>query len=507
VNEEACPGNVEVGGWLRTFTVRALKFLLFLLLVAQPVWVYLVRYVDKDCDDKAVHFYAAASLFGPGEKVRAIRANIREWSRAEEEAWRRQRFVTRMTGATNYMAADVFIKAIRMWQLRGGRGPEEAPYYSWAVRIAFFCMLILAFGNLLVAGWRSPPGIWFVLVAANLVAFTVIRVPVLVSGPRDTMHSFISYVPRGSATLFVPAMFLLYAAGRRVHFAFSGCMLYLWHGGMSILMFAVMLPLLLIVDRLSARFARDGAEGPGIGLVERFIYPVVILLLCSCAVLVARASAFPLPESVVSGATREELPAAWSCAVYVAFYLGLAYACLKSGIVDVRDRFGSRFVLVSAGFVALCGVCGMLVASEAARAAMERVSGSQLVYEIPKRLSGARYLVQSTLIAFVVLSVARRCARVRISLAGGRRKALAVGAVMAVMLAAGITLRAVVNSNPRYDLLGKGKTSFFRDDECEHVKAVPVTAETLADLDPLQEPEFFYSLGEWLMAEGVVSGP
>ena len=478
-----------------------LKVVLFSILVAQPVFVYLIKYVDTDCDDKAVHFYAAAHLFGRAEKKQAIHRMIPKWAELEETVDRRRRLITRLTSATNYIAADAFIRGIRAWQLRGGRDPAQAPYYSWAVRIAFLSMLMASFGNLLIAGRRSPPGVWLILVAANLVAFTIIRVPVLVSGPRPTMHTFVSYVPRGSASLFVLTMFLCYAAKRRLHFVLSGLMLYLWHGGMSILMFLVMFPVLAMAEVMAPRLGGSEDDGGG-GMVGRLMYPVTVLVLCVAAILMARMNSYPLPPSGVPGGAPDRLPAVWSSVAYVAFFLGLACVCLKSGVVSAAQRFEVRFLLVCVGFVSMCGVCGILVAGEGMRIEIERLTGAPLVYEIPHRLSGARYLVQSTLLAFLAWSFLRSYGRIQSGLSAWRRRLLAAGTAAAIALVMAVTVRTVVHFGPVYGPVLAGKASLFRDDECEHIKAVPVTMGTLPELDPLQEPEFFYSLGEWLMAGG-----
>lgn len=474
----------------KALTMAVVKVCLFVVLVSLPVFVYLVAYVDTDCDDKAVHFYASAYLFGQAEKRQAIRERISDWAEAEEVVWRKQRFITRMTSAANYIAADVFIRAIRAWQLRADRTPADAPYYSWAVRIAFLAMLVAALCNLLVAGWRTPPGLWFILVVIAMVSFTVIRVTALVSGPRDTMHSFISYVPRGSATLFVLAMFLCYAADRKLHFVLSGVLLYLWHGGVSTIMFLVITPVLLAADCLGRR---------------RSLYPLVTVVLFVIACAIARTTSHPLPPSAVPGWSAEELPAVWSSIVYATFFAGLAYMCLKTGVVNAWDGFGTRFLLVGVGFVVACGICDIIVAGQAVRAAIERVSGVHLVYELPKRLSGARYLVQSAVLVFIGWSLLGNYWRIQAGIGMCRRRLLALGTALGIALVLMVTVRAAVHSRPMHVLTLGRKPSFFRDDECEHVKATPVTVDTLSDLDPLQEPEFFYSLGEWLMEKEVIS--
>ena len=85
----------ERSGWRRV-AGSFLKVCLFTVLVAQPIFVYLAKYVDTDCDDKAVHFYSAAYLFGPAEKKLAIRERISGWVEAEDLMARRQRMVSRL---------------------------------------------------------------------------------------------------------------------------------------------------------------------------------------------------------------------------------------------------------------------------------------------------------------------------------------------------------------------------------------------------------------------------
>jgi len=214
-----------------------------------------------------VHYYSAAYFFARASKRQTVIDTIPVWNTKLGSADARKRLRNRLTSAYNYITADVLIAGIRTWYLHIG-GADSGGLHPKTVKICFLLMLIYSMAYLACAGYRSPLGVWPVLLACSLVAFNIIEMPAIIAVPRDNMHPFTAYVPRGSATLFVPAMLISFAAGNKFLLLLAAALLMTWHGGFAVLTFsaaAVVFLLIKPVEGLVALLRRlaGGSPRPG----------------------------------------------------------------------------------------------------------------------------------------------------------------------------------------------------------------------------------------------------
>ena len=229
----------------------ALKALLVLgmtLMCVQPLVVYLERFPEDDCDDQAVHFYAAMRSGATVEARAAFDNGIRPFVAANEKSsnWMRTEF--RLGASWVYPLANVVIRFFN----KPGRS------YVDTVRFGLLTVTALGLALILVTGATSPFGLFETAFVLNLLAFRWIALAPLHGEVPGNYSPFVTYVPRGLAAALVIAAIVALAARRTLLFLVSTFLPILWH----VVLGAIEMPILLLGAILSWCAWRFSMLGP-----------------------------------------------------------------------------------------------------------------------------------------------------------------------------------------------------------------------------------------------------
>ena len=464
---------------------RTLLALLLALAFIHPIVIYLQSYLLGDCDDKAVHYFASAFLAANDHARQSVIEAMPAWMDRLSTPHDRLRLAGRIAYAKNYVAADTLIRAFRAWMLPGRTPGAESGWYELPVKRALLTMLVAAMIWLMILSLKLPNGPWFVLIVLCLVASDVIQLKPVVPMPAGGMHPLTSYVPRGSACLMVLAMLLAFATRRPWLVAVSGTLLVLWHAGFGILV----LPVLAIVF-LIAQAPQPSRTGRMLGYIVALAVPWGIslsLLSGSSSLLPATKPAPPpftyLPDPVVVGLST-------------AILILLIWLCLRIRFLDGFAPGYRAFFFTGLIFLATCqGI--VFVQRALATTGTNRSTRIHLIYEIPTRLSGIEYLVGvavASLAVWYVLQVL--CGRFELASGSFLRRPVWQFSIVLFFVAA-----FTFPQMDAYEVVVSGRANFFACD-CYYVPLHRVATEELKSLDPRLEPEFFYSLAEYLFESG-----
>lgn len=243
-----------MGAWQNFFcagakpALKALLVLGMMLMCVQPLVVYLERFPDDDCDDQAVHFYAAMRSAATVEARAAFDNGIRPFVAANEKSsnWMRTEF--RLGASWVYPLANVVIRFFN----KPGRS------YVDTVRFGLLTVTALGLAVILVTGATSPFGLFETAFVLNLLAFRWIALAPLHGEVPGNYSPFVTYVPRGLAAALVIAAIVALAARRTLLFSVSTFLPILWH----VVLGAIEMPILLLGAILSWCAWRFSMLGP-----------------------------------------------------------------------------------------------------------------------------------------------------------------------------------------------------------------------------------------------------
>jgi len=228
--------------------LRLLKMILCLLLLSQPIFVYLATYFKTDCDDKAVHYFCAAMTYSSGENRQAILENLPDWTNQLDSVYLKQRFTERIQGWYNYPAMSVLIYAQRNLKIHSE--PNASVQFSSLVKRSSLMMLLFSLIALGFVCYQTKFSVWPILIILNLAAFNVFNIPYFAETPIPQYHPFTGFSPRASGILFVLAALLCISARKNILALLSIMLLVSWHIGSAFLVITILLIALIMYQCL-----------------------------------------------------------------------------------------------------------------------------------------------------------------------------------------------------------------------------------------------------------------
>lgn len=464
-----------------------LKAILFLGLFVQPIFIYMANYDIRDCDDRASHYYASAFLFADPALREDIANAMPAWRAKDPGRWSGTWVRLRLTSAKNYIAADAIIA--QMKHLLQGRVEDDRDNgyaYALPVKAAFLSMLVLAMAYLAATSRGTPLGMWPTLMVMCLVAYSTLNWPLVAPIPRYNHHPFTSYVPRGSASLFIPALLMCYACRRRALFGLTCLLLLLWHQALAqVLLLSLGGAIIVIEMMVSQGPFRDRVAGCLRGS-RIYIVSIAVVLVGGLLVGLRLDRAFLPDPAGVAGPWPGSLDALWTNGASILIVAASAWLLVKSRIVDPESKRDMRFMLGTALLLMACDAWCIVTQSPPFASLACRLMDPRLLAEVPLRVSGPRYLCLVVLVVFALVRIWRKA-----KLTGAWPSAW-VGLVIAICVANTLVVRQKL-----YNSVTKGQSNYSCTD-CQEVKFNRVRKETLADLNPRDLPEFMFSLADYL---------
>jgi hypothetical protein len=418
-------------------TLKALLVLGIVLICVQPLVVYLEKFKKDECDDKAVHFYAAMRSGATAEARAAFDNGIRPFVAANEKTsdWMRTEF--RLRTWWMYPLANV---AIRFFNKLGRSYPDS-------VRFGLLTVTALGLAVILVIGATSPFGLFETAFVLNLLAFRWIALAPL-HGIEDSedYFPFVTYVPRGLAAALVIGVIVALAARRTMLFVILAMLPILWH----VVLGAIEIPILLLGAFLSWCAWRFNMLGP-----------VLLISLLTVA---------------ASGGVNVALVAA-PFAGFFYFY------CIKGSSDFSVDPYDRAFLLtllslLSARCVSLLGSRPSLISY------VDRLTSIPYGEQLAERLAAVEY----SLFVLLVYVSARLLVRY---LGRGSEDTQRVHVGMSAVLIA----LSMAHLN-YYSHVVRAKTSFFTQ-RCVMAQIIQLP-EGMADLSLEDEPSLFLSFGRYI---------
>ena len=416
--------------------LKALLVLGMMLMCVQPLVVYLEKFPEDDCDDQAVHFYAAMRSGATVEARAAFDNGIRPFVAANEKSsnWMRTEF--RLGASWVYPLANVVIRFFN----KPGRS------YVDTVRFGLLTVTALGLAVILVTGATSPFGLFETAFVLNLLAFRWIALAPLHGEVPGNYSPFVTYVPRGLAAALVIAAIVALAARRTLLFLVSTFLPILWH----VVLGAIEMPILLLGAILSWCAWRFNMLGP--------------VLLGSLLTVAA------------SGGVQVAL-------VAVPFAGFFYFYCIKVSPDFSVDPYERAFLLtlltlLSARCVSLLGSRPSLLRY------VEHLTSIPHGEQLAERLSAVEYTL------FVLLVYVSARLLVRYFVRGSEDTQRVHVGMCAVMIALSL---AHLND---YIHVVRAKTSFFTY-RCVMAKTIQLP-EGMADLSLENEPSLFLSFGRYI---------
>jgi hypothetical protein len=416
--------------------LKALLVLGIVLICVQPLVVYLEKFLEDDCDDQAVHFYAAMRSGATAEARAAFNNGIRPFVAANEKTsnWMRTEF--RLRAWWVYPLANVVIRFF------------NKPGRSWLDSVRFGLLTVTAVGLavILVIGAMSPFGLFETAFVLNLLAFRWIALAPLHGEVPGQYFPFVTYVPRGLAAALVIAVIVALAARRTLLFVILAILPILWH----VVLGAIEIPILLLGAFLSWCAWRSNMLGP-------------VLLV-----------------SLLTVAASGGLNVALVAAPFAGFFY---FYCIKGSSDFSVDPYDRAFLLtllslLSARCVSLLGSRPSLISY------VDHLTSIPYGYELAERLSGVEYSL------FVLLAYVSARLLVRYLGRGSEDTQRVHVGMSAVLIALSM---AHLNY---YVHVVRAKTSFFTD-RCVMAQIIQLP-ERMADLSLEDEPSLFLSFGRYI---------
>jgi hypothetical protein len=409
----------------------------------------MAAYEKGNLDDKAVHYYSAARLYADRASVHAIQMAEPSWlGRLNPD--KRYRMHNRLASYANYAIPDSLLRL-----LCAARPGTEAPAsFTIPVKRSFLLLFLVTLGWLIVATRRHPTDA--LLVAACLMLAACGTVPHALAPRSDPSMAFMIYVPRGSATILILIAFACFSRGRGTLAGISLLLAAGWHAGLAV----VTVPCALLAFGLTLCDRAD----------SRYIRIMLAALVVLGSLYMVRSMPDPtLPSQV------------WIPAGFMILFL-LAGAQITHPALRASASLAAFLFLTLAVSLALQHppVLNWLV----------KVTGNQLIGELPVRLTAIRHLAA---IALPLVAVVGLLDRFLPDLFPERER------LRALLILATLGLAwAGVAGHAQWPKASRTLTAFLLPEEGKLARQTPTTRE-LATLDPRQETAFFSALGDYLL--------
>ena len=172
-------------------TRRPAELLLVVVLVASPLFAAVAHYPDRDCDDKATHFYCGAYSAADS----ATRTRLAELVSLLE---------ARLGSERDWPAVEFRIQSPRFYPVSSwliGLFASDVDSFSTSIRAAFAIVLCVSFFIVVVLCATTPLGLLRTLAILDLAAALGAVGMWLQVLPGDVVP-FLTYAPRGASALF-----------------------------------------------------------------------------------------------------------------------------------------------------------------------------------------------------------------------------------------------------------------------------------------------------------------
>jgi len=448
------------------------------------VFVYMDRYPSGDCDDKAVHYYSSACFWSSGSKLEDIKTTIPAWIEKESSLEGKQRVFGRLVGYNSYIAADILIKYVKNYLVHHSSSVYRTFTYGTCVKTTFLIMYMIALIYIIVLGSRSSMGVWPTLVIVILAA-------------ANTLWT--SYRVAGSAALLIPALFLSYSDNKKICFLLSAALLLCWHVAIAIPVFFILGITLAATEILLHKL---NSEKSNWWFIDVFSYSVSILLICVCAIIAMRKFFYAMPLETVFYKGQFLLnPFHFPIEILKriirpALLVILTYTVLKTHLFKIRELFYMKLFLGSSLFLIFTKIFCLLFKFSFFQNLLISLTKNNLIREIPGRLFSSYRMVLLLFIISVVWYIACRLQKYTRDRSIYYVWNISVFlTVMSLVIMMGVT---VLKRREDHKLMFTMVSSDYFRPDCAGVHYIPIQKNTLTELDPNAEPEFFYSLGEYL---------
>ncbi|OQW97707.1 MAG: hypothetical protein BWK77_01060 [Verrucomicrobia bacterium A1] len=454
---------------------RALLVLLFLVLFAHPVFLFLEEYLIRNCDDKAVHYYSTAYLAADAAHRQAVIAALPGWMDQLDTQHLKLRFAGRIAYPRNYIGFDLLTRAMRAVMWRGRAAYGVAGWYELPVQTAWLLAFMFAMAWVEFVALGLPRGPWLMAILFAVAVPAIVWLVPVVPMPDSALS------PRGAASALALAIPVCFVTRRPFLMAISGLLVVLAHAGFGLVALPVLAAALLLAKR-------TGTYHTG----RWRIYLGAVLIPWTAAALVLWNASSLMPV------TRPDVPPAfdapsmaWAGCSAVALAV-LTWQLLRRRVGAILDPANRALFFVGLFFVILCRSV-VFIQRGLAVLGVGGETRIHLFYEIPARLSVLEYDLAVLVILLALWMVFRKaCARWRLLTSSFLARPLWQGVAVLILAA---TL--VLSRMDTWEAALSRRANFFASD-CGYVKLEPVTRDTLAHLDPRIEPEFFYALAEFL---------
>ena len=424
----------------------------------------------------------------------SIKTATPSWLAKEGSLRKKQRLAGRLIGTSNYTAMNITMRIIRSCFLQFY--PDAPPNLLLPVvfKTAAFTLLLIA-SLYIVGASRICTGAWFpVLLLLTMISFRFIGLPYIAPLPSHHYLPFFVCYPRGAGSLIIIAIFLFYAAKRPTFFALSALILGLYHVGLMMTLLPLLATTIIIVE-LAILLTDKHSHG----YKPIIIYPGILLTLFTIGFLIIKSVFADMPQSLTSNAQYQSGNIItgithWHLPFIACLFCRFLPKQQKTHCNDTNQKpdLYSRLLVTHAVFLFVTWLVCIVCQTEWTLSLLSKLTNSHLIDEIPDRLSTVLYITFLSFLVFLgwgvwewvkTTSPYRRYA--------GRYILPFVGAIVLLFF----TLPR--QKHVYYKVTGNS-LYFFNKDYCEEIQSIPLSEDTLPELDTKNEPVFFLSLAEYL---------
>jgi hypothetical protein len=410
----------------------------------------MAAYGRGNLEDRAVHYYNAGRLFAGQNAVHQLRMAEPAWMHKLNPD-QRSRTQSRLKGYANTAIPDSIL------HLLCATTPANAPPVSLdkPVRNAFLLLFLLALGWLVAATLGHPIDALLLTACLMLAAFGFVLNAL--APAADPSMSFLIDDPRGMASLMILASFACFARGRVLLAILSLLLAAGCHAGLAV----VTVPCALLSFGLTLCDRAD----------SRYIRFLLALLVVLSSLFLSR---------------------------YMAGSLFHPQVCIPAGFIILfllagfeASHPGLRASASLAAFLFLTLVVGVTVQHPPVLKWLIKVTGNNLIEELPTRLTAVRHLVSLALPLAAVLGLMDRFLP---DLFPNRIRQQVLLSLASLGLVWALAAGQVPWTKARQDM-----AAFFQAGESAAARTAP-SSRDLPSLDPRHEAAFFTALGDYLLS-------
>lgn len=425
---------------------------LAILFVIHLALCWIICYPRGDLDDKAVHYYSAARLYASRPHIAAVNTARPDWLCQLPNQALQFRTANRLASYANYPLPSSILRIVmQLDQAHNGWPPHS---YVRPLKIAFLILHVFALLWLLAVTWRQPL-IAVVLLTIFSMAALWWRLNWLAPLPRKDMM-FLIYVPRGSAILIWAACFAAAYQKRWWSAVISFILLLAWNVGAALLVLLPTLGALVWIGTI-----------PTAPRSPKFLLLGCLLFVGASGSLIASA------EDIL----RLWIPLATLGALM--WWRRAAHANLWLRALQIAAAFlvGVRLIII-------------LSSRPDISAWLTGITGNQLIAELPLRLAGATHVASLAFVLTGTIAALNILFGNRVAMVHQRRAAHVMAGLFFLYV-------AQAHWNDTYRVWHR-HGRFFRTEDA-HVARLMTNPQTLKDLNPRRESEFFASLGDFFL--------